>query len=146
VTASMCLCWGASRGGRPESSNYASATALNGPSWSFNPSRYQNDESSIRKQRQWLKLQSSPPSGLCRPWSPKTSIKCHTLLSWAFCRFVEDQKIASVTQQVPDRQPFQSKCFQGRQRRPVMAWQKAFDREYLLLKLREFHRTHHSIT
>ena len=118
--------------------HYASATALNGRAGLY-PSRYQSDE--VDRNSGMAKSCNRRLRAAC-VLVAKNLIKCHTYYR-GLAALWKTQKIATVDQQcrIANRSnPMVFQIVSGRQ-----LWRgKGIDREYLLLKLREFHRTHHS--
>jgi len=118
--------------------HYASATALNGRAGLY-PSRYQSDE--VDRNSGMAKSCNRRLRAAC-VLVAKNLIKCHTYYR-GLAALWKTQKIATVDQQCRIANRSNRMVFQivsGRQ-----LWRgKGIDREYLLFKLREFHRTHHS--
>lgn len=118
--------------------HYASATALNGRAGLY-PSRYQSDE--VDRSSRVAKSCNRRLRAAC-VLVAKNLIKCHSYYR-GLAALWKTQKIATVDQQCRIANRSNRMVFQivsGRQ-----LWRgKGVDREYLLFKLREFHRTHHS--
>lgn len=118
--------------------HYASATALNGRAGLY-PSRYQSDE--VDRSGSVAKSCNRRLRAAC-VLVAKNLIKCHSYYR-GLAGLWKLQKVVTVDQQCRTANRSNRMVFQlvsGRQ-----VWRgKGIDREYMLLKLREFHRTHHS--
>ncbi len=118
--------------------HYASATALNGRAGLY-PSQYQSDE--VDRSDGVAKNCNRRLRAAC-VLVAKNLIKCHSYYR-GLAALWKNQKIATIDQQCRIANRSNRMVFQivsGRQ-----LWRgKGIDREYLLFKLREFHRTHHS--
>lgn len=118
--------------------HYASATALNGRAGLY-PSRYQSDE--VDRSDRVAKNCNRRLRAAC-VLVAKNLIKCHSYYR-GLAALWKTQKVATVDQQCRIANRSNRMVFQivsGRQ-----VWRgKGIDREYLLFKLREFHRAHHS--
>ncbi len=118
--------------------HYASVTALNGRAGLY-PSRYQSDE--VDRSASVAKSCNRRLRAAC-VLVAKNLIKCHPYYR-GHAALLKSRNVATVDQQCRIANRANRMIFQivsGRQ-----VWRgKGIDREYLLLKLREFHRTHHS--
>ncbi len=116
--------------------HYASATAINGPAGLY-PSRYQSDE--VDRSSGVAKSSNRRLRAACILVA-KNLIKCHSYYR-GLAAIWKKRGVVTVDSQCRMANRVNRMVFQivsGRQ-----VWRgKGVDREYLLLKLREFHRTH----